>query len=385
MSAICLSIPVAVTLLIVILLNIILHIEIYLGIIYGITFGGGFVSSIILSMIVWKFPIIRINRHEIAITDSNDLFQNGLRNNLKIVPFNNGARIDTSSLTSLLIEFKKNELVIKAAFTPSGWITVIFLILIGWGSIIATIIILVSLIRGSVQINDHRIIRLWASKPESTEDNNERQIIMRLLIKSGIIVDEATMARKSNKNNIMYGGILIGIIGLVYVWIGSYQSLGVGIKANFISSLIYGIIAGFLIAAPIIIGAYYKFRPQLIELGEWKSRINLAELREKSGSASNDAPMELLLEITRQLPVWNLYRAKAGYLFDQGSWISIGVLLLLGMGLTTSGMGPIGGILLVGALLVYYNWQKKIKIEQDKAIANWENNIQFLRAIISDE
>jgi len=304
---------------------------------------------------------------------------------MNITQVSNGVRVDSSSTTSVLIERRFDCLFVRASFTPSGWFLILILMLLGWISVIATALLILSFKRGLAFVEADRFIELWRSKPESTGESGGRFGIMDLLYKSEIVVKEATAARRSNMKNIIYGGICFGVIGMVYVWISSYQAMGVGIEANFMRSLAYGIFAGLVIASPVMIGAIIRFHPQISGLETWRKRIDLMMQKEKTGLASNDSPMELLLSITEQLPIWNDYRARAGYLFDQGSWISIGVLMMLGVSITLYGNVQIGGILLIVAIIIYYQWQRKNKNDQKKMMDSWSSSIQILQAQLMDE
>jgi hypothetical protein len=298
-------------------------------------------------------------------------------------------------------EGKGSVLSYQIAATPNGWGALILLFLVVWPAPFAVIPTVVILHRVAITV-EQRIANIVQKGrlPETFRRDDIHVLLLSSLGEGQRLALESYEAERDRYHDTVGVVALLAILG----WFLSFLALGAllpqpdwgrrMVEAFLLSSagaLLFGILAGVFVRA--------RFRPAILSLRDWVSRLEAALRQEASPEpveAVRPSTFDLLWRTSAQVPGWIATQGRAGLSRDPGMWGILFIAIWGGVNLVTTGIplllfpvlgAPLAGIglvaagvaLCVGAERLYSRWRRKREEELARAQDGWNRQYAALR------
>ena len=365
---------------------------------------GGLIALVPLAFTF--LPWFRIGFVEAAPADLLSFLADDFRRSSNVVAAGRGeltVRLDKWASVRIRARPEGNGSVLsyQMAATPNGWGALILLFLVVWPAPFAVIPTVVILHRVAKTV-EQRILPIVhkGRLPETFRTNDINVLLLSSLGEGQRLALESYEAERDRYHDTVGVVALVALLG----WFLSFIALGAllpepdwgrrMVNAFLLSSagtLLFGILAGVFVRA--------RFRPTILLLHDWVSRLEAAIRREAShepAEAVRPSTFDLLWETSAQVPGWIATQGKAGLSRDPGMWgilfiaiwggaelLIAGIPLLLlpvleampaGVALVTAGVA-----LCVGAERLYSRWRRKREEELVRAQDGWNRQYAALR------
>ena len=366
-----------------------IKIDFFASLIIGILFGGGLIATLALVPLLFSLDILNVSIPEDRRITPHEAYLNCLSKRMVGDEEPNGVKFNTTRYTCARVLIRNDHLSIRAGLTSSGANLVFLLMLMGFTSILATALIILSFKLARDFALKDGLVQILTEKRERFKVDPVSAKLLTLLAKSERFARHALDARKSTSIDLTLLAVSVGMIGGAWVLIHAYVDLGVGETNALLAALGYALLFALAVSIPVVLFYLSYFRPQIAELTSWIRRIRTAMGEEESGEGDfggADSSLVLLFDISKRLPLWMKYRRTAGHLRDPGIWILMALLLSILLSMIAVGvLSEIGLILLIAIVVLYVGWRARAIKEDARELQEWNAYLDSVRSRIFEE
>lgn len=292
----------------------------------------------------------------------------------------------------------------SADATPRGWSIVAILLLLSWGTSLASLamaIALFMLYRSAVFASDRVLPRLslLPIPEESGAKANTHTMLVDCLSEGRRLSVEAYEAARSNYQDHILMLVTVSLVLSMALVLssGAYLLQDFDAQIRVVLALLIGVVAG--ITASLVSWRLLarRSKSRINELKSWADRLEAAlsrEVRQEQLPDGDPSSFELIVESHKETPKWLKARRKAGMFRDPGSWLLIFFFSCTALALGLGGALEIwrGQLYNASAALVlsaglsslavftYLRWRKHQREEDEGMVAGSANRIHTLKA-----
>lgn len=253
------------------------------------------------------------------------------REGLRVEEDPEGTKVRLGSVAALRFRISPvssgSELRYQPYATPSGWGTLITLLILAWTSLIGAVAVFYVERKARRFARDRlgALVTAADSLPPPPPDDI-RVLLVHSLSEGHRIASEAYEAQRSNLGDTV---ALIAVSG-VGVWALALFGLFFGLAPEspwhrWAALLGLATAVAFVVTLGLEWAAWRRFRPRLRESRSWAERLQLALARETAReppAAAEPSNVELLMDLSREIPAWLRMRRRAGLSGDQAAgWV----------------------------------------------------------------
>jgi len=285
------------------------------------------------------------------------------------------------------------EIYYQADATPSGWGTIFLLIMIVYFSVIAIPVILYIFFseRQMVKTKVASLLPKYEKLPQIAEKDETGVMLLNSLGEGYRLSADAYEAQRTSYRDsqavIAFGAFVFWV--LLFLWLlpdPNVQDFGFRALIAFILSLIIAIAIATL---PLLL-LRRKFHQRILDFKGWANRLRNAVKFESTSRIppSTTSTFELLVEASKEVPVWLDVLRRSGFTKDPGSYmiifiwafwsfyiIMMAITLVLFEGILGLFLVFIGVALTVGLYLYNKNVKRKREEATMRTLSEW--NLQF--------
>ncbi len=292
-----------------------------------------------------------------------------------------------------------SELRYQAYATPSGWGTLITLIVLVWTSPIGVAVVVYVERKAQRFARDRLGVLVTAadSLPPPPADDI-RVLLVHGLSEGHRLASDAYEAQRSALGDSV---ALVAVAGLL-VWVVALLGLSVGLPPmspwrETVPLLGLAALIGVVVTGVLEWAVWRHARPRLLASRGWAERLRLALVRETSReppAPAEPSSVELLMRLSEQIPTWLRMRRWAGLSGDQAAgWIvfllSFGAFWILLLAFDFAFMeaflyallaGLAGTAAAVGAYVYWARWRAKQEETIRRTLDEWRQRTESLRS-----
>lgn len=325
------------------------------------------------------------------------------REGLRVEEIPDGTKVRLGSVAALRFRVvpvsRGSELQYQAYATPSGWGTLITLIVLVWTSLIGVLVVVYVGHKAGRFARDRLSALVTAADnlpPPPADDI--RVLLVHSLSEGHRLASDAYEAQRSALGD---SAALVAIAGLAvwaFVLLGLYVGLPPGSPWREAGPLLgLATLIAVVVTGGLEWAVWRHVRPRLLASRAWAERLRLALVRETSHeppAPAEPSSVELLMSLSEQIPAWLRIRRWAGLSGDQAAgWVvfllSFGAFWIFWLAADfafmaaflyalLAGLGGTG--LAVGAYFYWARWRERQEETIGRTLDEWRRRTDSLRS-----